>query len=167
MYSAMRPSASVTNESSLEIRQVEQGSKIVSVPSGTTCSKLFVWCWACIQVLGDLFQQTIQCSGSLLILNEYLGDTMVVVQLPRGNLETFHPRLLVLWSIADQIDRKNYLQAWEVATTNRVNLNILVDYKWPLFLQNTNEFVHSIQREEVVCSCLGAPKLISYISNYH
>lgn len=104
------------------------------------------------------------------MFSENSGDTMVVVQLPRGNLETFHPRLLVLWSIADRIDNDNYDQAWELATANRVDLNIVVDYKWPMFLQNVDKFVRSIRREEVRRTAKYTPKLaketliISYTS---
>lgn len=39
MHAAMRPAAAITNQQSLNIRQVEQGSRIVSIAPGmiSTC----------------------------------------------------------------------------------------------------------------------------------
>lgn len=73
----------------------------------------------------------------------------MVLQMPRGNLETIHPRILVLCAIADHLNKEMYDEAWELSTVNRVDLNIIVDYNWPEFLQQTKAFVASVEREEV------------------
>lgn len=77
------------------------------------------------------------------------GGTRVVLQMPRGNLETIHPRILVLCTIADCLNKEMYNEAWDLASTNRVDLNIIVDYNWPQFLQGAKAFVSCVEREQV------------------
>jgi IKI3 family len=68
----------------------------------------------------------------------------VVMQMPRGNLETVNPRALVLAAVKRHLDARCYAQAWELVRTNRMDLNILVDYAWPDFLSHTDEFVAAV-----------------------
>ena len=39
----------------------------------------------------------------------------------------------------------NYAEAWELATANRVDLNIMVDLGWPDFVEHVGEFVRDVQ----------------------
>ena len=39
----------------------------------------------------------------------------------------------------------NYAEAWELATANRVDLNIMVDLGWPDFVAHAGEFVRDVQ----------------------
>ena len=39
----------------------------------------------------------------------------------------------------------SYAEAWELATANRVDLNIMVDLGWPDFVERAGEFVHDVQ----------------------
>ncbi|KAF5832885.1 IKI3 family-domain-containing protein [Dunaliella salina] len=68
----------------------------------------------------------------------------VVMQMPRGNLEAVAPRMLVLAAIADALQARAYAAAWELATTNRVDLNLLVDWNWPAFLYDVPAFVAAV-----------------------
>lgn len=72
------------------------------------------------------------------------NDIRVVLQLPRGNLEVVCPRMLVLCDIVLALKELRFRHAWEVATRNRVDLNLLVDYRWPHFVDNVEEFVQQI-----------------------
>ncbi|KAK9453026.1 IKI3 family-domain-containing protein [Dipodascopsis uninucleata] len=72
----------------------------------------------------------------------------VVLQMPRGNLETIYPRLLVLEGIRRAIDNKDYLQAFKSCRAHRVNLDILYDYAPDLFMKNIKLFVESLEKVE-------------------
>ena len=39
----------------------------------------------------------------------------------------------------------SYAEAWELATANRVDLNIIVDLGWPDFVEHAGEFVRDVQ----------------------
>lgn len=54
----------------------------------------------------------------------------VVLQLPRGNLETISPRLLVLIGVATALGARDYATAWGMLTRHRVDLNLLVDFRY-------------------------------------
>lgn len=72
------------------------------------------------------------------------GSVQCVVQLPRGNLETVQPRLLVLSAIAEQLSVDAYLPALQLAAVSRVDLNFVVDYTWPRFLDHAPSFVAQV-----------------------
>ncbi|GLH07490.1 Putative elongator complex protein 1, partial [Gryllus bimaculatus] len=72
------------------------------------------------------------------------GDR-VVLQMPRGNLETITPRALVLKQAAYNLDRGNFAVVFELFRKQRINLNLLVDHNPALFLQHTEEFVRDIK----------------------
>ena len=55
-------------------------------------------------------------------------------QMPRGNLEVVEPRSLVLASVADALDTRNYSSAWQIARQSRLDLNVIVDYDFEVFL---------------------------------
>lgn len=60
----------------------------------------------------------------------------LVLQMPRGNLETIAPRPLVLEVIKRNLDQKKYGSAFRICRTHRLDMNLLVDYNrtqffWP------------------------------------
>ena len=67
------------------------------------------------------------------------------MQLPRGNLEAVRPRALVLPAVAAALDGGDYASAWALCAANRLDLNLLVDYHWPRFLQSAREFVRQVR----------------------
>ena len=103
---------------------------------------------------GDLTVRSIE-EGSLLVACPWEGVD-VVLQAPRGNLEIIRPRALTLPAIASALDAGHYKKAWSLATVNRLDLNILADYKWPLFLDKVGSFMESIQSDTEVAGFLQA-----------
>lgn len=103
---------------------------------------------------GDLTVRSIE-EGSLLVSCPWQGVD-VVLQAPRGNLEIIRPRALVLPAIASALDAGHYQEAWSLATVNRLDLNILADYKWPLFLDKVGSFMESIESDTEVAGFLQA-----------
>jgi elongator complex protein 1 len=74
----------------------------------------------------------------------------VVLQMPRGNLETVAPRSLALPAVTAALAAGRFAAASTLAARHRVDLNLLVDYAWPSFLSRANEFVESVDDPDVV-----------------
>ncbi|XP_071436399.1 elongator complex protein 1 [Pithys albifrons albifrons] len=71
-------------------------------------------------------------------------DTKVVLQMPRGNLETVHHRALVLAQIRKWLDRLMFREAFQCMRKLRINLNLLYDHNPKVFLENTETFIRQI-----------------------
>jgi len=70
----------------------------------------------------------------------------VVLQMPRGNLETIYPRALVLAGIRKAINEKNYRRAFFACRNHRVDMNILHDYAPKQFLTCVGIFIDQIKK---------------------
>uniref|UniRef100_A0A8C8RGH4 Elongator complex protein 1 n=1 Tax=Pelusios castaneus TaxID=367368 RepID=A0A8C8RGH4_9SAUR len=71
-------------------------------------------------------------------------DTKVILQMPRGNLETVHHRALVLAQIRKWLDRLMFKEAFECMRKLRINLNLLYDHNPKVFLENVETFIKQI-----------------------
>ena len=65
----------------------------------------------------------------------------VVVQLPRGNLEVVHPRMLCLDSVNEALSKHDFKTAFEACRTHRIDMNLLYDHDPEMFLSHCAEFV--------------------------
>ncbi|KAF3924227.1 hypothetical protein ABW21_db0203079 [Orbilia brochopaga] len=74
----------------------------------------------------------------------------VVLQMPRGNLETIYPRALVLAGIRGSIDAMDYKTAFTYCRTHRVDLNILYDHNPQQFMESINAFLDQIENSQYV-----------------
>ncbi|KAJ1656740.1 putative elongator complex protein 1 [Dispira simplex] len=72
------------------------------------------------------------------------NDTAVVLQMPRGNLETIHPRALVLERIRQHITQCRYREAFLLCRKHRIDMNILVDYRPEQFMTYVEDFVTQV-----------------------
>ncbi|XP_059175274.1 putative elongator complex protein 1 [Physella acuta] len=72
------------------------------------------------------------------------NSTKVVLQMPRGNLETIHPRALVLNSLKQLLDRKKLGEAFILMRKHRINLNLLHDHEPKLFFDNIQNLIQEI-----------------------
>ncbi|KAH8196308.1 hypothetical protein TruAng_009520 [Truncatella angustata] len=68
----------------------------------------------------------------------------LVLQMPRGNLETIYPRAMVVAGIRQLIEEKYYGRAFANARTQRVDMNILYDHKPQQFLENVSLFLEQL-----------------------
>lgn len=71
-------------------------------------------------------------------------DTRVVLQMPRGNLETISPRALVLSHLRKLLDNKEFGEAFVMMRKHRINMNLLYDHNPQLFLDNVTQFVQQL-----------------------
>jgi elongator complex protein 1 len=72
-------------------------------------------------------------------------DTKCILQAPRGNLESIHPRVLVISRLKSYIDTMSYLNAVETMRKHRVNMNILCDHNCDNFIKNISTFVDQVK----------------------
>ena len=82
------------------------------------------------------------------------GGVDVVLQMPRGNLETVAPRFLVLPAVARALDERRFAAAAALAARHRVDLNLIVDRAWPRFLRHADAFVRDVDDPDVVAELL-------------
>ncbi|CAJ2511583.1 Uu.00g072080.m01.CDS01 [Anthostomella pinea] len=68
----------------------------------------------------------------------------LVLQMPRGNLETIFPRAMVVAGIRQLIEASDYRKAFSHCRTQRVDMNILYDHRPQQFLSNTGLFLDQV-----------------------
>jgi elongator complex protein 1 len=73
------------------------------------------------------------------------SSMLVVLQMPRGNLETIAPRPLVLQVVRAHLDAKQYREAFLVCRRHRIDLNVLCDHDRNAFLNDLDLFVDQIE----------------------
>ncbi|KAK7012026.1 elongator complex protein 1 [Biomphalaria glabrata] len=78
------------------------------------------------------------------IINIVANSTKVILQMPRGNLETIHPRALVLSSLKHLMDSDKMLEAFLMMRTHRINLNLLHDHNPSHFLSHIDQFIQQV-----------------------
>uniref|UniRef100_A0A8C6KL75 Elongator complex protein 1 n=1 Tax=Nothobranchius furzeri TaxID=105023 RepID=A0A8C6KL75_NOTFU len=71
-------------------------------------------------------------------------DTRVVLQMPRGNLETIHHRALVLAQLRKWLDGLKFREAFECMRKLRINLNLIYDHNPKVFLENVASFIQQL-----------------------
>ncbi|KAI5928016.1 IKI3 family protein [Camillea tinctor] len=69
----------------------------------------------------------------------------LVLQVPRGNLETIFPRAMVVAGIRHLIETLEYGKAFSHCRTQRVDMNILYDHKPQQFLANVGLFIDQLK----------------------
>lgn len=88
--------------------------------------------------------------GSQLIIS-IPSDTKVILQMPRGNLETVHPRSLVLAVISKLLKSISYKEAFDMMRKNRINMNLMYDHDPELFIYHVKEFITQIKDQSSLC----------------
>ncbi|KAJ8015545.1 hypothetical protein DPEC_G00027240 [Dallia pectoralis] len=71
-------------------------------------------------------------------------DTRLILQMPRGNLETIHHRALVLAQIRKWLDERRFREAFECMRKLRINLNLMYDHNPKVFLDNVETFLRQL-----------------------
>lgn len=72
----------------------------------------------------------------------------LILQMPRGNLETIYPRALVLAGIRDKINKKKYKDVFLACRNQRVDMNILHDHAPQQFHSNVDLFIDQVKKVE-------------------
>ncbi|CAD6505212.1 BgTH12-00706 [Blumeria graminis f. sp. triticale] len=74
------------------------------------------------------------------------AEMKVILQMPRGNLETIFPRAMVLAEIRRLVEEKNFRKAFLHCRTQRVDMNIIYDQAPKLFLSNAGIFIDQVKK---------------------
>lgn len=82
--------------------------------------------------------------GSL-IVTAMPSKSAFTLQAPRGNLETFYPRIMTLTLVRQDIKQKRYDLAFNTCRVHRIDLNLLYDYQPHQFIDNVELFVRQMQ----------------------
>jgi elongator complex protein 1 len=72
------------------------------------------------------------------------GESRLVLQMPRGNLETIYPRALLLSYVRKKIDRLEYGCAFQAMKKHRINMNLLYDHNPSQFLESLEVVIHQL-----------------------
>ncbi|XP_057324154.1 putative elongator complex protein 1 [Microplitis mediator] len=73
------------------------------------------------------------------------GDSRVILQMKRGNLETIQPRALNLHILKTHLSCLNYFMAFDIMRKQRINLNLIYDHNPRLFVANAEKFIDDIK----------------------
>jgi len=76
------------------------------------------------------------------------SSSSLVLQTPRGNLETIYPRAMVLAAIRQNIVAKEYKSAFLSCRSQKVDMNILHDYAPEQFMANIAFFIDQVKKPE-------------------
>ena len=82
----------------------------------------------------------------------------VVLQMPRGNLETIYPRILVLSGIRQHLKELKYREAFLACQNHQVDMNILHDYHPGVFLSNVERFLLQLKKRSRIDEFLSKLK---------
>jgi tetratricopeptide (TPR) repeat protein len=80
----------------------------------------------------------------------------VILQLPRGNLETVCPRALTLYSINHALSQRRFRVAFECMRTSRLDMNLLYDHNPQDLLQHAEQFVTQLETTDYINLFLAA-----------
>ncbi|XP_037944663.1 putative elongator complex protein 1 [Teleopsis dalmanni] len=89
------------------------------------------------------------------IITTVFDSGRVVLQLPRGNIETVVPRILSLGIVSKTLNQLRYKNAMEIVRKERINLNIISDNNIELFLNNLELFLNQIDNPDWLCLFLN------------
>jgi hypothetical protein len=70
----------------------------------------------------------------------------LIMQLPRGNLETIVPRIPVLYVIRDHLKAKEYTKAFLECRRQRINTNLICDYVFEEFMKDSKIFIEQLSK---------------------
>ncbi len=87
----------------------------------------------------------------------------LVLQMPRGNLETIWPRAMVLAGIRKLIEEKDYKTAFSHCRTQRVDMNILYDHRPEQFMANIPLFIDQVKKVSYIDLFLSS---LRYVVSY-
>ncbi|KAG2485392.1 hypothetical protein HYH03_015878 [Edaphochlamys debaryana] len=155
MHAAMRPDAATAAARDVAVRAVESGAALIAVPSSPVST-----------AATPETHPAAPSPTQLLPVPPAPQPVPVtaVLQMPRGNLEGVAPRGLVLAAVVGSLRAGDWAGAWRLAALQRLDLNLLVDYRWPSFLTSAAALVSAVPRSSDLCdllfglrpgSCLG------------
>ncbi|KZT60539.1 IkappaB kinase complex, IKAP component [Calocera cornea HHB12733] len=78
------------------------------------------------------------------------SNMALVLQMPRGNLETINPRPLVLRYVRVAIDRSDYRSAFLACRKHRIDLNVLAEHDPAMFKSDIPQFIEQVDDPDYI-----------------
>ncbi|KAI6009884.1 pol II transcription elongation factor [Pisolithus marmoratus] len=101
------------------------------------------------QVTTDTWEKRRVERGSRIVT--VVPSTMsLVLQMPRGNLETINPRPLVMEAVKNDLDAGRWQKAFLACRKHRINLSIIVEHNEDAFMAGVSQFVEQIQQVDYI-----------------
>ncbi|KAI0243687.1 putative elongator complex protein 1 [Massospora cicadina] len=72
-------------------------------------------------------------------------DVSLVLQMPRGNLETVYPRTLLFSAIRESLAKRDYRKAFILCRKYRIDMNVLFDLNPAQLLEDMGQFVDQVR----------------------
>lgn len=72
------------------------------------------------------------------------NDCQVILQMPRGNLESIYPRPLLIHTLKGLLDKRQYHKVIELMRRHRVDMNLIHDHNPAAFFLHCEMFVQSV-----------------------
>lgn len=91
----------------------------------------------------------------------------LVLQMPRGNLETIWPRAMVLAGIRKLVEEKNYKKAFLHCRTQRVDMNILYDHAPEQFMSSVGLFIDQVKKVTYIDLFLSSLRYVNSVMIFH
>jgi len=91
----------------------------------------------------------------------------IVLQLPRGNLETIRPRPLTILSAVELIKERKYLIAFDLLRKERINLNVMCDLDPLKFIDDLDEFIVQIEDSSWISLFITELEDKNYLNNVY
>ena len=98
----------------------------------------------------DSDERTRQVERGAILVTAMPSAYSVVLQMPRGNLETVYPRVLVMAGIRRHIDEGKYKAAFLACRKQRIDMNILHDYDPARFFRSISAFLDQLNKPEYI-----------------
>lgn len=75
-----------------------------------------------------------------------INGTKCILQMPRGNLEGIHPRIIMLNHVIEDIENLEYGKAFKLLRTHKIDINLIYDVNPEKFLQHIEKFVREVKQ---------------------
>lgn len=82
------------------------------------------------------------------------GAAVIILQIPRGNLEIISCRLIAIDILEKLLDNNNWYKALNFIRTERLNFNLLIDLNPERFLSNITEFAEACDSVTILCDII-------------
>ncbi|KAA1476949.1 Elongator complex protein 1 [Dentipellis sp. KUC8613] len=98
----------------------------------------------CLRRQDEIVDETRRVERGARIVTAVPSTMSLVLQMPRGNLETINPRPLVMRVVKQDIDVGKYLKAFLACRKHRIDLNVIVDHDPAKFRERLSSFLDQV-----------------------
>lgn len=81
-----------------------------------------------------------------------------IFQLPRGNLEGIYPKTITLLNVRRAIGHLDYLRAFELVRTHKLDMNLLFDLNPEQFIANGEKLLSDIKKVDYISLLIASLK---------